>query len=111
MIEDYFENFVRLEEQANADGYGGTDVDLASGEAFRGGLSTASSAEILVAEKSAERITHNLAVIGVALERNERIRRVSDGRIFRVASNASDMTVPSLGCVAFSQVRLEAIES
>lgn len=46
----------------------------------------------------------------VKLEQNDRVRRVRDGRVYRITSNAADMTTPSVAQEQYAQVGAEVIE-
>ena len=46
----------------------------------------------------------------ILLQQNDRVRRVRDGKIYRITSNSSDMMTPDVASEQYAQVMAEVIQ-
>lgn len=109
-LEDFFEDFIMQNWQSEPDGFGGIVWTLSDGAPFRAGIATMSSTEAQLAyqagTKTVYRIAHRKTL---ELEQDDRVKRVKDGRIYRITSNSTDMTTPAPAFEAFSWVSAEMV--
>lgn len=90
------------------DGQGGTTTDYAEGAEFEAAITKNRTLEAVRAEK--EGVTELYLVTtakGVGLDYGETFKRMSDGAMFRVTSNAKDSETPKAASFAFERVRAE----
>ena len=111
-LQDFFTDFTMLNWLSRPDGFGGITWTWSDGAAFRAGVSANSTAEAQIAYQAGTKTIYTIVTQdNVGLELNDRVKRVSDGKVFRVTSNAADMTTPALAEVQFSQVTAEVVET
>lgn len=108
MLADYLEDFVRVVRAARPDGLGGVVEEWRDGEGFRGGVTDVPGSEIDVAGQRMLR-AHPVLVheTSVGFQQGERVRRVADGAVFRVAG--LDRVTPEKAWVKFGQVVVERV--
>lgn len=110
MIGDFFERFQLLERSARPDGLGGTVESWRDGPDFLGGVAARPGSEARVGGHQALRVASVLVhEPGVCLRQDQRVRRVSDGAVFRVCGDSEDMKTPGRAEVGFAQVGVEAV--
>ena len=110
MLTDFFEPFQRLKRTLAPDGLGGATERWEEGETFRGGVTFVPGGEVSVAGLSALRALPVLVhEPGLTLSLNDRVRRLSDGEVFRVAGDSGDMRTPGIAAVQLAQVTIEVI--
>lgn len=112
MLSDFFEDFILQNWSSKPDGFGGVVWELSDGAPFRAGIATNQSNEAQVAYqnglKTIYTIVHRPTLV---LEQDDRVKRVKDGRIYRIITNSTDMTTPAIAQEQFSQVQAEVISS
>lgn len=90
------------------DGQGGTTTEYVNGAEFAAAITKNRTLEAVRAEK--EGVTELYMVTtakGVGLDYGETFKRISDGAMFRVTSNAKDSETPRAASFAFERVRAE----
>ncbi len=112
MLGDYMEDFILLERTDTPDETGGIASVYEESMAFRGGVTAVMASEIDIAQRPARRLTPVLVhEWGVTLRQGDVVRRVSDGRCYRVTGHSSDMRTPLCAGFAFAQVPVEGLVS
>ncbi len=109
-LSDFFEPF-RMQDWTSApDGFGSVECKTSDGAEFQAGISTVSSAEAKIAEKNGMKTIYTIVIPEtMTLRQDDRIRRVKDGRIYRITSDSADMTTPESSAMRFSQVTAEVV--
>ncbi len=110
-LSDFFEPFVMQVQYTAPDDFGGVTWWLDDGDAFQAGISTESSTEAKIAEKNGMKTIYTIVTPEtVTLKQDDRVKRVKDGRVYRITSDSADMTTPAPASVRFSQVTAEVVE-
>lgn len=95
-VTDFFEDFVFLDYVSVPDGLGGLAFEHRDGAAFRAGITTDSSTEAEVAYRTGVKTIYTIITDwSVELEQNDVVRRLKDGRKYRITGNAIDNTAPA----------------
>lgn len=109
MLTDYFETFVMQDWKSAPDGFGGLTWELTDGAEFQAGINTNSSNEAQIAMQNGMKTIYTIVhPITLTLEKDDRVKRKKDGRIYRITS--ADMTTPGVAQVQYSQVTAEVVE-
>ena len=109
-LHDFFEPCVLLEKRTTPDGYGGVVTAYIDGATVRMGITTNSSTEALIADKSGVKAVYTIAFdTHITLSVNDRVKRVKDGKVFRITSDATDMQTPAVSSVQFRQCSAEVV--
>ena len=110
MLSDFFEDFIMQNWTSEPDGFGGIIWTLSDGASFRAGIATQNSAEAQLAyqagTKTVYRIAHRKTLV---LEQDDRVKRIKDGRIYRITSNSADMTTPAPAQEQFAWASAEMV--
>ena len=110
-LEDYFESFIMANRNKRADGMGGEEWTWMEGSEFQAGISTNNTSEAQIAYQAGSRTIFRIVTRkDVILEQKNMIKRVKDGRLYRITSNAWDMETPDAAEVQFWQVNAEVVE-
>ena len=111
MLSDYFEPFVMQDWKSAPDGFGGLTWELSDGAEFMAGITTNSSNEAQIAMQNGMKTIYTIVhPITLTLEKDDRVKRKKDGRLYRITSNSADMTTPGVAQVQYSQVTAEVVE-
>lgn len=111
-LEDYFEDFIMQNWISRPDGFGGVEWDVTDGAPFRAGIATANSTEAQIAYRNGLKTIYTIVHPKVLeLEQNDRVKRMKDGRIYRITSNSADMATPAVAFNEFSQATAEVVEA
>ena len=108
LFENFMEPCVRIDKKTVDDGQGGYDTVWTEGARFRAAVIKEKTIAARVAEK--EGVTEVYTVTtepGAKLDFHDVFKRLSDGLIFRVTSNARDGETPTVASFAFEQVNAE----
>lgn len=102
---------VMIEKKRVPDGQGGTTTEYAEGAAFDAAITKDRTLEAVKAEKDGVTEVYLVTTrVGVGLDFGETFRRVEDGQLFRVTSNAADSRTPKAASFSFERVRAERWE-
>lgn len=105
---EYMEECVFVEKTRAPDGEGGYVTQWADGASFSCAIVRDSSTEARVAEASGIKNVYMVTVAKtVPLEFHDVFRRVSDGQVFRVTSNADDQKTPERASFQLARVSAE----
>lgn len=111
MLHDYFETFVHRVKTETESEVSGTVETWADGSSFLAGIVHENSAEMQIAYHSGLKRQYTLVLPdNVTLNKNDRVKRSSDGLELRITSNSLDMLTPAIATLAYSQVTAEVID-
>lgn len=108
LFELFMEPCVEIVKVRTDDPVGGSNIEWHEGVHFEAAVIKDKTLQARIAEK--EGVTEVYTVTtrpGVGLDFHEVFRRVSDGQIFRVTTNARDSKTPKMASFAFEQVNAE----
>lgn len=108
LIEAFKVPCVVMEKRSVPDGEGGFTTQWTDGAEFMAAIVRNTTAEVRIAEQ--EGFTNAYTVTtskNARLDFHDVFKRVSDGQVFRVTSNADDMQTPSVASFSFWQVSAE----
>lgn len=110
-LQDFFVPCRIMDRKSVPDGYGGFTYQYVDGAKFSAGISTDSSTEARIAYQQGLKVMYSV-VTGelVSLKQGDVIKRISDGLLLRITSDAVDMTTPAVAKVKFRKVTAEAVK-
>ena len=102
---------VRMERKGSDDGEGGTRTEWIEGERIDAAIVRDTSTAAKVAEKEGVTSVYTITTKrNVLLGFHDVIKRLSDGKIFRVTSDIGDKVSPGMSLIDISQVTAEKWE-
>ena len=108
LLTQAMEDVVMLEKKRIPDGEGGFTTDWADGVQFKAAITFNSSLEAKVAEKQGVTSLYSvICPINAKLEYHDVIRRLRDGKIFRITSDSDDEITPDSATFQFAKVSAE----
>lgn len=108
LLDEYMEEFELITKQIVLDDYGGYDTGYASAGSFMGAVVLDSSIEARVAELQGVTALYTLTTPrSITLEYHDIVRRISDGKYFRVTSDGDDKKTPQSATLDMRQVSCE----
>ena len=108
LLSQAMEDVVMLEKKRIPDGEGGFTTDWADGVQFKAAISFDSSMEARTAEKQGVTSLYTITTPKNAnLQYHDVLRRVRDGKVFRVTSDGDDKITPPSASFQFAQVTAE----
>lgn len=108
LLDSAMEPFVMLDKTTSSDGYGGYISTWAEGAAFKAAATFDSSMEARLAAVQGVRSLYTITTSkAMALEYHDVVRRVSDGKTFRVTSDGTDRKTPVSAALDMRQVSAE----
>ncbi len=111
LYEAMMTDFRFMEKVRVPDKMGGWNTEWADGEIFKAAIIKDSSLQARIAEKSDVTELYTITTYRkVPLEFHDVVKRLSDGAIFRITSNAKDNASPVFSGIDFHQVNAEAWE-
>ena len=111
LLTQAMEDVVMLEKKRVPDGEGGFTTDWAEGVQFKAAISFDSSMEARTAEKQGVTSLYTVTVpLNAKLEYHDVIRRLRDGKVFRIKSDGDDVQTPKSATFQFLQVEAEEWE-
>lgn len=108
LLSDAMTDFVLLDKQSMPDGEGGFIVSWVDSVIFKAAVTFDTSIESRIAEKQG--VTSRYTVTtnkNAKLQYHDIIRRLSDGKVFRVTSDGDDKQTPKAASFQFLQVTAE----
>lgn len=108
LLESAMEDVVMLNKQTEPDGEGGFITNWVESAKFKAAITFDSSMESRIAEKQG--VTSRYTVTcptNAKLEYRDVIKRLSDGKIFRITSDGDDKKTPESASFSFRQVSAE----
>ncbi len=115
LYERMMDDFVLMERERVPDGEGGSITTWKEGIAIKAALDTGGAlgaiADAIKAEKQGNKVTYSVAVNkSVTLEYHDVIKRVSDGRYFRITKPTGDVVSPAMATFDISKAEAESYE-
>lgn len=111
LYETFMEPCVIVERKRVPDGEGGFSVSWTDGAEIEAAIVMDSSTQARAAEHDGMTSVYTITTRPTAtLDYHDVIKRLSDGRIFRVTSDSADKTTPSVATFQFRQVSAERWE-
>lgn len=108
LLTQAMEDVVMLEKTRVPDGEGGFATDWAEGVQFQAAITFDSSMEARTAEKQGVTSRYTItAPLNAKLEYHDVIRRLRDGKVFRITSDGDDVQTPESASFKFLQVEAE----
>lgn len=106
-----FESACMVDRRTVSDSMGGMMDTWVDGAVFPAAFVHVSTTDALIAYQTGQKTMYKVITRQtVALKHNERIRRLSDGQMMRITSNAQDMRTPASSGLKMYQVTAEVIE-
>ena len=111
MLSDFFTACVALRREASPDGLGGVQERWTEGEAFYAGIALQEGTEHTIADQNGLVSTYTILVSQrLTLRQDDRIRRLSDGKVFRVTADGTDRMTPDCSLLGLRMVTGEAVQ-
>lgn len=108
LLDDAFESFIMLNKITEDDGYGGTTTRWSEGAQIQGAIVFDSSIQARIAEAQGVTSVYTLTTRkDINLQYHDVLRRVNDGKIFRVTSDGDDRFTPESASLDMRQVTCE----
>ena len=108
LLTQAMEDVVMLEKRRMPDGEGGFTTEWADGVQFKAAISFDSSMEARTAEKAGVTSLYTVTVpTNAKLEYHDCIKRLRDGKVFRITSDGDDKITPPSASFQFIQVTAE----
>ena len=108
LLSQAMEDVVMLERKRIPDGEGGFTTEWADGVQFKAAISFDSSMEARSAEKQGVTSLYTITVpMNCKLEYHDTLKRLRDGKVFRVTSDGDDKITPTSASFQFIQVTAE----
>ena len=103
-----FEPCAFIEKTRQPDGLGGYKTTYTEGAEFEAAISFNNTLEARTAQKQGVKSLYTVTTTrGVGLEYHEIIKRISDGKLFRITSNAADNHTPASASFSIEQTSAE----
>lgn len=108
LLTQAMEDVVLMEKKRDPDGEGGFTTGWAGGVQFKAAISFDSSMEARSAEKQGVTSLYTITVpMNCKLEYHDTLKRLRDGKVFRVTSDGDDKITPTSASFQFIQVTAE----
>ena len=108
LLSEAMEDFNMIDKTSAPDGYGGTQTVWVPGAPFKAAAVLDSSMQARIAEKEGVTAVYTITTSrNVNLQYHDVIKRVSDGKIFRVKSDGDDVKTPNSAGLDMRQVNAE----
>lgn len=108
LLSQSYEDVVLLEKRREPDGEGGFITSWVESIVFRAAITFDTSMESRIAEKQGVSSRYTITTNkGATLEYHDVIKRLRDGKIFRITSDGDDKQTPKLASFQFLQVTAE----
>ena len=96
LLDEAMESFILLNKVRVPDGYGGTTTQWTDGVEIQGAIVYNSGAQVQIAQAMNAMGAYTLTVRkNVELDYHDVLRRVRDGKIFRITANSDDLKTPA----------------
>jgi head-tail adaptor len=111
LLEEYMTNCILMNKVHQSDGIGGTTSVWTDGPEIKAAITFNSSMESRIAEKQGVTALYTITTNkSVNLQYHDVLRRIEDGKIFRVTSDGDDNKTPSSSTLNMRNVTAEEWE-
>lgn len=111
LLDQYFVPACMLDLVSESDGFGGVIKVWKDGAKFEAAFAMNGSTDAQIAQQTGQKRLFTVVTRQtVELKHNDRIKRLSDGLVLRITSNAEDIKTPDSSDLKLYQVTAEAIE-
>lgn len=111
LLSEAMETFVIIDRVTGPDGYGGIETSWVDGASFIATATFDTSMEARIADQQGVTSMYTITTEkAVNLQYHDVVRRVSDGKIFRVTSDGDDKKTPNSAKLNMRQVTAEEWE-
>lgn len=111
LLTDSFEELKVIAIETEDDGYGGSNTTVKDAMSFQGAITFNNSVQSYIAMKMGVSSLYTLTTSrDITLMYHAVIKRVRDGKVFRVASDGDDKYTPKMANLDMKQVSLEEWE-
>ena len=111
LLEEQMEDCILIDKRTTPDGYGGVDTEWVDGAEFQAAVVFDSSMQARTAEKQGVTALYTITTRkNINLQYHDVLRRVKDGKIFRVTSDGDDKHTPVSASLNMRQVTAEEWE-
>ena len=108
LLSEAFQDFVIINKSIIDDGYGGTDTAWVEGAHIKGAMVLDTSMQARIAEVTGVKDLYTLTVSkSLELDYHTVIRRVKDGKIFRLPTDSDDKKTPDSATLDMRQYSAE----
>ena len=108
LLLDAMDDFVILDRITSADGYGGTITTYVEGAEFLGAVDFDTSIDARSASKQGVTSLYTLTTSrAIVLDYHDVVKRIRDGKIFRITSDGKDKFTPQSAGLDMRQVTAE----
>ena len=108
LLSEAMENCIMLDKTTTSDGYGGYVIDWKEGAPINAAIVLDSSMEARVAEKQGVTALYTITTNkNINLQYHDVLKRVRDGKVFRVTSDGDDKHTPMSANLNMRQVTEE----
>lgn len=110
LLDERMETFCRLDKTSVPDGYGGTITVYTEGAEFPAVATKLQSAEMEIAYQRGEKELYAIyCKPSVGLEQNDRLKRMKDGKVFRVTAAPDPFQTIAASAIGLSRTTMEVI--
>lgn len=107
---DFLDDACMVDKRTESDGMGGIITTWVEGAPFKAGFIRNSSTEAQIAYQAGTREMFTIVFSDILeLLPNERIKRIKDGKVFRIVSDSRDMTTPAQSDMHFREADAEVV--
>ena len=108
LLDEAMETYIIMDKTTVADGYGGYNTEYVEGAKFKGAIVFNNSLEAKKAEAQGVSSVYTLTTKkNINLQYHDVLRRVRDGKIFRVTSDGDDLYTPDSATLNMRNVSCE----
>lgn len=108
LLFDAMEPFVFVEKVREPDGQGGTVTNWREGATFKAAMTFNTSIEARIAQKQGVTSLYTMTYApGLPIDYHDIVKRISDGKIFRITSDGADKVTPKGAGLKIEQVSAE----
>lgn len=109
-LADFLDDACIVDKRTESDGMGGVITTWVDGAPIKAGFVRNSTTEAQIAYQSGTRDMFTIVFSDLLeLSPNDRVKRLKDGKMFRVTSDGKDMTTPAGSDMHFREVNAEVI--
>lgn len=107
---DFCEDACLVDKRTESDGMGGVIVSWSDGAPIKAGFVRDSTTEAKIAYQNGIREIFTIVFSDMLeLLPNDRVKRIKDGKVFRITSDARDMTTPAQSDMHFREADAEVV--